>query len=148
VIALLQRVTEAWVDINHERIGSIGAGLMVLVGVERDDSAQQAERLLERLLGYRVFSDSEGRMNLGLNDTGGGLLLVPQFTLLADTSRGRRPGFSQAASPQVAEKCFDYLVARARATHSSVETGQFGADMRVGLVNDVPVTFWLQVSPG
>jgi len=147
VIALLQRVTEAWVDVEHERIGSIGSGLMVLIGVEQGDDARQADRLLERLLGYRVFSDSEGRMNLGLNDTGGGLLLVPQFTLVADTSRGRRPGFSQAASPQAGEKYFDYLVAKARATHAQVETGQFGADMRVGLVNDGPVTFWLQVSP-
>jgi len=148
MIGLLQRVTEAWVDVDGERIGSIGAGLMVLIGVERGDGAPQADRLLDRLLGCRVFSDAEGRMNLGLSDTGGGLLLVPQFTLAADTSRGRRPGFSQAASPEEGEKWFDYLVAKARVVHPLVETGQFGADMQVGLINDGPVTFWLQVQPG
>ena len=148
MIALLQRVTEAWVDVDGERIGSIGAGLMVLMGVERGDDVPQADRLLERLLGYRVFSDAEGRMNLALSDTGGGLLLVPQFTLAADTSSGRRPGFSQAASPEQGEKWFDYFVAEARIRHPLVEAGQFGADMQVGLVNDGPVTFWLQVPPG
>jgi len=148
VIALLQRVTEARVEVGGERIARIGAGLLVLVGVERGDGAAQADRLLERVLGYRVFSDAAGKMNLGLNDTGGGLLLVPQFTLAADTSSGRRPGFAQAASPQQGEKWFDYLVARARDSHPLVETGRFGADMQVGLVNDGPVTFWLQVRPG
>lgn len=148
MIALLQRVTEAWVDVDGKRIGGIDAGLMVLIGVEREDGARQADRLLDRLLGYRVFNDSQGRMNLALNDTGGGLLLVPQFTLVADTSSGRRPGFSQAATPEAGKKWFDYLVAKASARHSPVQTGQFGADMQVGLVNDGPVTFWLQVSPG
>jgi D-tyrosyl-tRNA(Tyr) deacylase len=148
MIALLQRVTEAWVDVDGERIGSIGAGLMVLVGVERDDGALQADRLLDRMLGYRVFGDTAGRMNLGLSDTGGGLLLVPQFTLAADTSNGRRPGFSLAASPEEGEKWFNYLVEKARVKHPLVETGQFGANMQVGLVNDGPVTFWLQVEPG
>jgi len=148
VIALLQRTTEAWVDIDGERVGHIGAGLLALIGVERDDGATQAERLLERLLGYRMFSDAEGRMNLALGDTGGGLLLVPQFTLAADTSRGRRPGFSQAASPAQGRKWFEYMVAQAKVVHPLVETGQFGADMQVGLVNDGPVTFWLQVRPG
>ena len=148
MIALLQRTTEAWVDVNGERIGHIGAGLLALIGVERDDGATQAERLLERLLGYRMFSDAEGRMNLALGDTGGGLLLVPQFTLAADTSRGRRPGFSQAASPAQGRKWFEYMVAQAKVAYPLVETGQFGADMQVGLVNDGPVTFWLQVRPG
>ncbi len=148
MIALLQRVTQAWVDVNGERTGHIEAGLMVLIGIERGDAAQQADRLLERLLGYRVFCDAEGRMNLGLEDVGGGLLLVPQFTLAADTSRGRRPGFSQAASPEEGRKWFDYLVEQARLRYPRVETGRFGADMQVGLINDGPVTFWLQVRPG
>jgi D-tyrosyl-tRNA(Tyr) deacylase len=120
---------------------------MVLLGVESDDSAAQADRLLERLLGYRVFADAAGRMNLGLADTGGDLLLVPQFTLAADTRNGRRPGFSSAAEPDDAKRWFDYFVAQARIRHESVACGQFGADMQVGLVNDGPVTFWLQVSP-
>lgn len=148
MIALLQRVTKAWVDVSGERVGHIGAGLAVLIGVERGDSAQQADRLLERLLGYRVFCDSAGRMNLGLEDVDGGLLLVPQFTLAADTSRGRRPGFSQAATPDEGRKWFDHLVGQARIRHSKVEAGVFGADMQVGLINDGPVTFWLQVRPG
>ncbi|TCK19574.1 D-tyrosyl-tRNA(Tyr) deacylase [Thiogranum longum] len=147
MIALLQRVSEAWVDVKGERIGEIDTGLMVLIGVERGDSGQQADRLLERLLGYRVFCDAQGRMNLGVGEVGGGLLLVPQFTLAADTSRGRRPGFSQAASPEEAIKWFEYFVAQARLRHPVVETGQFGADMQVGLVNTGPVTFWLQVRP-
>jgi D-tyrosyl-tRNA(Tyr) deacylase len=148
VIALLQRTSEAWVEVDGERIGSTGVGLLALIGVEQGDSASQADRLLERLLGYRLFSDAEGRMNLGLRDVGGGLLLVPQFTLAADTSSGRRPGFSQAASPEQGRKWFDYFVAQAKVAHPVVETGQFGAHMRVGLVNDGPVTFWLQVRPG
>lgn len=148
MIALLQRTTEAWVDVDGKRIGSIATGLLALVGVERGDSASQADRLLERLLGYRIFGDAEGRMNLDLGDVGGGLLLVPQFTLAADTSSGRRPGFSQAASPQQGKEWFEYFVAQAKRAHPVVETGQFGADMQVGLVNDGPVTFWLQVRPG
>ena len=148
MIALLQRVSEAWVDVDGRRVGRIGAGLMVLIGVEQDDGAREADRLLDRLLGYRVFNDAEGRMNLALSDTGGGLLLVPQFTLVADTSRGRRPGFSRAATPQAAGKWFDYFVAKAETLHSPVQTGQFGAEMRVGLVNEGPVTFCLQVSAG
>ena len=148
MIALLQRVSEAWVDVDDKRIGCIGTGLMVLIGVEEEDGAREADRLLERLLGYRVFNDAEGRMNRSLSDTGGGLLLVPQFTLVADTSRGRRPGFSQAATPQVARKWFEYLVVKAGTLHSPVQAGQFGAEMRVGLVNEGPVTFRLQVSAG
>lgn len=147
MIALLQRVSEAWVDIEGARVARINSGLLVLIGVERGDSAQQADRLLERILGYRIFSDAEGRMNLDLNDTAGGLLLVPQFTLAADTSRGRRPGFSRAASPEEGKKWFDHLLAKAETTHLQVEAGRFGADMQVGLVNDGPVTFWLQVGP-
>ncbi len=148
MIALLQRVSEAWVDVEERRIASIGAGLMVLIGVEQDDGAREADRLLERLLGYRVFDDAAGRMNLSLRDTGGGLLLVPQFTLVADTSRGRRPGFSRAATPQAARQWFEYLLARAETLHAPVQAGQFGAEMRVGLVNEGPVTFRLQVSAG
>ena len=148
MIALLQRVSEAWVDVDERRIACIGAGLMVLIGVEQEDGAREADRLLERLLGYRVFDDAAGRMNLSLSDTGGGLLLVPQFTLVADTSRGRRPGFSQAAAPQAARQWFEYLLAKAESLHSPVQAGQFGAEMRVGLVNEGPVTFRLQVSAG
>lgn len=145
MIGLLQRVREAWVDVDGERIASIGRGLLVLVGVERGDGAAQADRLLERLLGYRVFDDARGRMNLSLADTGAALLLVPQFTLAADTRKGMRPGFSRAAEPADGKKWFDYLLGTARQRHRPVAGGVFGADMQVGLVNDGPVTFWLQV---
>ncbi|MFQ5644607.1 MAG: D-aminoacyl-tRNA deacylase [Thiogranum sp.] len=147
MIALLQRVTRAWVDVDGSRIAAIDRGLMVLLGVERGDGSAQADRLLERLLGYRVFADNEGRMNLGVADIGGGLLLVPQFTLVADTRKGRRPGFSGAAEPGEGRRWFDYFVAQARIRHAPVVCGRFGADMQVGLVNDGPVTFWLQVEP-
>ena len=147
MIGLLQRVAEARVDVGAECIGSIGRGLAVLVGVERGDGPAQAERLLERLLGYRVFPDEEGRMNLSLADIGGGLLLVPQFTLAADTRKGMRPGFSTAAAPEEGERLFDGLVSAARSRHARVETGRFGAHMRVSLVNDGPVTFWLRAAP-
>lgn len=147
MIALLQRVSRAWVDVESQRIAEIGAGLLVLVGVEQGDSEAQAERLLERVLGYRVFEDSEGRMNLSLSETGGGLLLVPQFTLAADTDRGRRPSFTPAAAPAEGRRLFDYFLLKARERFGSTESGRFGADMQVGLVNDGPVTFWLQVSP-
>jgi D-tyrosyl-tRNA(Tyr) deacylase len=119
---------------------------MVLVGVERGDTEQRADRLLERLLTYRVFPDDEGRMNRSLQDTAGGLLLVSQFTLAADTRKGTRPGFSPAAEPQEGKRLFDYLVRRAREQHGVVETGEFGAHMQVTLTNDGPVTFWLQVA--
>jgi len=148
MIALLQRVSRAWVDVEGSRIGEIGQGLMVLIGVERGDAAAQADRLRERLLTYRVFADNEGRMNLSVTDIGGGLLLVPQFTLAADTRKGRRPGFTAAADPSEGEKWFEYFAGQAAKRHAEVETGRFGADMQVGLVNDGPVTFWLQVSPG
>jgi len=147
MIALLQRVSSASVDVAGERVGAIGPGLLVLVGVQPQDDPRTALRLLERLLAYRVFGDAEGRMNLSLADTGGGLLLVPQFTLAADTRSGTRPSFTPAAPPAEASRLFDYTLSRARALHSVVESGRFGADMQVALINDGPVTFWLQVSP-
>jgi len=145
MIGLMQRVSQAYVEIDGERVAEVGLGLMVLIGVERGDGEAQADRLLERLLGYRVFVDDEGKMNLSLRDVGGGLLLVPQFTLAADTRKGTRPGFSSAATPDEGQRLFEYIVARARALYPRVETGRFGADMQVGLVNDGPATFQLQV---
>ncbi len=144
MIGLLQRVTEASVSIDKQTVGQIGRGLLVLVGVEKGDSESQADRLLERLLGYRVFPDEEGKMNLSLTDIQGGLLLVPQFTLAADTQKGKRPSFSSAATPEKGQALFQYLVKRAQAVHSDVARGSFGADMQVSLVNDGPVTFWLE----
>jgi len=144
MIALIQRVSEASVSVDGTRIGGIGGGLLALVGVRPADDEQTAQRLLERLLSYRVFGDGEGRMNLSLADTGGGLLLVPQFTLAADTRKGNRPGFSTAAPPEQAAHLFDHLCGLARSTHPLVATGRFGAHMQVALVNDGPVTFWLQ----
>jgi D-tyrosyl-tRNA(Tyr) deacylase len=129
-------------------VGGIGRGILALVGVERGDSMAQGERLLERVLTYRIFEDGEGRMNLSVRDIEGGLLLVPQFTLAADTRKGTRPGFSTAETPELARRTFQQFVAAARARHAHVETGEFGAHMRVSLVNDGPVTFWLQNSPG
>jgi D-aminoacyl-tRNA deacylase len=146
MIGLLQRVGHAEVRVETKIVGSIQAGLLVLVGVERGDTEQQADRLLERLLTYRVFPDEEGRMNRSVQDTEGGLLLVPQFTLAADTRKGTRPGFSPAAEPQEGKRLFEYLVRRARERHRAVETGEFGAHMQVTLTNDGPVTFWLQVA--
>ena len=147
MIALLQRVTRAWVEVEESRIAAIGPGLMVLIGVERGDTAAQADRLLERLLGFRVFADEQGRMNCSVTDIGGGLLLVPQFTLAADTRKGRRPSFTRAAEPSEGEKWFQYLTEQAAQRYPGAEMGRFGADMQVGLVNDGPVTFWLQVPP-
>jgi len=146
MIGLLQRVTQAKVEVADELVGQVSEGLLVLVGVERDDSEREADRLLERLLGYRVFEDDTGRMNRSVQDIGGGLLLVPQFTLPADTRKGTRPSFTPAAAPEEGERLFDYLVARAREKHPDVATGRFGADMQVSLTNDGPVTFWLQVN--
>jgi D-tyrosyl-tRNA(Tyr) deacylase len=148
VIGLLQRVTDARVCVDGDTVGEIGAGLMVLVGVERDDTRAQADRLLERLLGYRVFPDEEGRMNRSLTDTGGGLLLVPQFTLPADTRKGMRASFTNAADPETGERLFDHLVSQAREQHAQVAVGVFGAHMQVSLTNDGPVTFWLQTANG
>jgi D-tyrosyl-tRNA(Tyr) deacylase len=147
VIGLLQRVTHAEVVVDDERIAAIGRGLMVLVGVERGDARAQAARLADRLLEYRVFPDAEGKMNLSLADVDGGLLLVPQFTLPADTSKGRRPSLSRAAPPEEGERLFDILVGLARSKHGRVQCGRFGAHMAVTLTNDGPVTFTLRVPP-
>jgi D-tyrosyl-tRNA(Tyr) deacylase len=147
MIGLLQRVAEASVSVDGELIGSIGSGLMVLVGVERGDSEAQADRLLERLLGYRVFADAEDKMNLSLRDIEGGLLLVPQFTLPADTRKGMRPSFTPAAAPEEGKRLFNYLLERACRAHPTVSSGRFAADMQVALINDGPVTFWLHVPP-
>ena len=144
MIALLQRVLEASVTVDGERIAAIGPGLLVLVAVEPGDDGVRIGRMAERLLAYRVFGDDQGRMNRSLADVGGGLLLVSQFTLAADTSSGLRPGFSTAAAPEAARVGFEMLVSRCRARHSLVETGRFGAHMLVGLVNDGPVTFRLE----
>ncbi len=148
MIGLIQRVTQASVSVEGSVVGQIGGGLLVLLGVEKHDNHAAAQRLLERLLGYRVFSDETGRMNLSLADIGGGMLLVPQFTLAADTRKGTRPSFSSAASPELGAELFDYFVKIARGKHATVQTGVFGADMKVSLVNDGPVTFWLQVGAG
>jgi D-tyrosyl-tRNA(Tyr) deacylase len=147
VIALIQRVAEARVSVGGETVGAIGAGILALVGVERDDGDAQAERLAERVLGYRIFPDAQGRMNRSLLETGAALLAVPQFTLVADTKKGSRPSFSSGASPEEGMRLFDRFVELAR-RKARVETGRFGAEMRVSLVNDGPVTFWLQVKPG
>lgn len=147
MIALLQRVLEASVRVEGETIAAIGPGLLVLAAVERGDTAAQAERLAERIVGYRVFEDPDGRMNLSLADTGGGLLLVSQFTLAADTRKGMRPSFTPAAAPADGERLFEALAAAARRRHAPVETGRFQAHMRVALVNDGPVTIWLQARP-
>jgi D-aminoacyl-tRNA deacylase len=147
VIALIQRVTQASVRVGDEVLGRIGPGLVALIGVERGDGEAGAERLVERVLGYRVFEDGAGRMNRSLGDVGGALLAVPQFTLAAETGKGMRPGFSGAAAPAEGARLFASFVALARARHATVETGRFGADMKLSLVNDGPVTFWLQVKP-
>lgn len=144
MIALIQRVTRASVTVAGQVVGAIECGVLALIGVEREDSESNAERLAQRLTGYRIFDDDEGRMNRSVADIGGGLLLVPQFTLAADTRKGARPSFSSAAPPEKATALFDDLVRRARARHATVATGRFGADMRVELVNHGPVTFWLQ----
>ena len=143
--ALLQRVRGARVEVAGEVVGAIDRGLLVLVGVEPQDSEASADKLLHRLLNYRVFSDAEGKMNLSLKDVEGGLLLVSQFTLAADTRSGMRPSFSSAAPPAQGAALFDYLLARAGAQHAPVASGRFGADMQVHLVNDGPVTFLLEV---
>jgi D-aminoacyl-tRNA deacylase len=147
MIGLLQRVTEAKVEVEDRVSGSIGPGLLVFVGVEIGDRETGAERLLDRLLTYRVFPDNAGKMNRSLRDVGGGLLLVSQFTLAADTKSGTRPGFSPAAPPEEGRRLFDHLVSYARRQHEIVATGEYGAHMRVSLVNDGPVTFWLHVAP-
>ena len=147
MLCLLQRVSESSVTVDGEVIGRIGPGLMVLVGVERGDTDAQAARMVDRLLGYRVFEDGDGKMNRSLADTGGGLLLVPQFTLPADTAKGTRPSFTPAAPPDEGEVLFERVLAIARAAHAPVASGRFGAHMQVALVNDGPVTFMLRVKP-
>ena len=147
MIALIQRVREARVQVGGLTTGAIHRGILALVGVERGDDEAQAERLVERVIGYRIFSDEAGKMNRSLADVAGGLLVVPQFTLAADTRSGARPSFSPAAPPAEGERLFLRFVELARARHSLVETGTFAADMQVSLVNDGPVTFWLQVRP-
>ena len=142
--ALLQRVRGARVEVDGEVVGAIDQGLLVLVGVEPQDDAARADKLLHKLLNYRVFSDADGKMNLSLRDVDGGLLLVSQFTLAADTKSGMRPSFSSAAPPAQGAALFDYLLARAREQHGQVASGRFGADMQVHLVNDGPVTFLLE----
>lgn len=147
MLAVLQRVREARVDIDGETVGAIQQGLMVLVCAEKGDTEAEAARLLARMLKLRIFSDAQGKMNLSLQDVAGGLLLVSQFTLAADTRSGNRPGFSAAASPDDGRRLYDHLVEIARAAHPVVATGRFGADMQVSLVNDGPVTIPLTVRP-
>ena len=146
MIALIQRVSRADVQVSSQVVGAIDRGVLALIGVRRGDDTAAADRLLERLLTYRIFSDDQGRMNLSLRDIQGGLLVVPQFTLAADTHKGTRPGFSTAAAPEDARQLFAYLLERARATHQPVGAGVFGAEMQVSLVNDGPVTFWLETA--
>jgi D-tyrosyl-tRNA(Tyr) deacylase len=147
MIGLLQRVSHASVVVDGATVGAIDAGLMVLVCAEKGDTEREAEALLAKLLTYRVFADDAGKMNRSVTDIGGGLLLVPQFTLAADTRSGTRPSFSPAASPDDGRRLFDHVVRQARARHAKVETGIFGADMKVSLTNDGPVTFSLRVDP-
>jgi len=147
MIGLLQRAARAQVDVGDVTIGRIGTGLAVLVCAEPGDTEAEADRLLDRLLVLRVFADENGRMNRNVVEVGGGLLLVPQFTLAADTRRGTRPGFSRAAAPDAARRLFEYLVEAAGRRHAPVASGRFGADMQVTLTNDGPVTLWLRIDP-
>lgn len=147
MIALLQRVSHASVVVDGSTVGAIEAGLLVLLCAEKGDSEKEADALLAKLLAYRVFSDEAGKMNRSLTDVAGGLLLVPQFTLAADTNSGTRPSFTPAAKPEDGLRLFTYVEQQARARHAIVASGQFGADMKVSLTNDGPVTFWLQVAP-
>lgn len=147
MISLLQRVSRAEVVVDGVTLGAIGSGLLVLLCAERGDTEQQADALLTKLLGYRVFGDQAGKMNRSVSDIDGGLLLVPQFTLAADTRSGTRPSFTPAAAPEDGRRLFDYFVAQARLHHPHVASGRFAADMQVSLTNDGPVTFWLQMKP-
>ena len=145
MIGLIQRVTEAKVVVKNENIGEIQQGVLAFIGIEKEDTKEQSLRLLDKILAYRIFADENDKMNLNVKDVNGGLLLVPQFTLAADTQKGSRPSFSSAASPEKAEKLFNELVEQANSKYKKTETGQFGADMKISLLNDGPVTFWLQV---
>jgi D-tyrosyl-tRNA(Tyr) deacylase len=147
VLAVIQRVARAEVSVAGESVGRIGPGILALVAVERGDGEPQAERLAERILGYRIFGDADGKMNLSVADTGGGVLLVSQFTLAADTRKGMRPSFTPAADPDTGRRLFDYFVERVREKHGPVATGRFGAQMQVELINDGPVTFILRAAP-
>lgn len=147
MISVLQRVREARVDVNGQTVGAIGAGLLVLVCAERGDTEMEADKLLAKILKLRIFSDAAGKMNQSVQDTGGGLLLVSQFTLAADTTGGNRPSFTQAAAPDEGRRLYDYVVAQARKAHPEVATGQFAADMQVHLINDGPVTIPLRIPP-
>jgi D-tyrosyl-tRNA(Tyr) deacylase len=147
VIALLQRVGRASVEVEHRVTGQIAKGLLAFVCAERGDTEKEADRLLERVLNYRIFADDIGKMNRSVRDVGGGLLIVSQFTLAADTNSGTRPSFTPAAEPALGRALYDYFVAQAKAAHPVVATGEYGADMQVSLVNDGPVTFWLRVAP-
>lgn len=144
MIGLIQRVSEASVTIKGEQVAAIGAGIMLLLGVEKEDTEQKADRLLQRVLNYRIFPDEQGRMNCSLLDKGHELLIVPQFTLPADTRKGNRPGFSKGAPPELGQALFDYFCTVAQQKTGMLHCGQFGTDMKVGLINDGPVTFWLQ----
>ncbi|MFI8418425.1 D-aminoacyl-tRNA deacylase [Serratia sp. NPDC078593] len=145
MIALIQRVLNASVTVDGEKVGKIGPGLLVLLGVEQDDNEQKAERLCERVLGYRIFGDENDKMNLNVQQAGGSVLVVSQFTLAADTQKGMRPSFSRGAVPAEAERLYHYFIGQCRERGVETQTGQFAADMKVALVNDGPVTFWLQV---
>ena len=147
MIALVQRVAQARVRVEGAEVGAIGRGVLALVCAQRGDTGREADALLAKLLAFRMFGDAQDRMNLSVVDVGGGLLLVPQFTLAADTASGTRPSFTPAAPPAEGERLFAYFVERARARHPQVATGVFGASMQVELTNDGPVTFWLQVKP-
>ncbi len=144
MIGLLQRVSQASVNIDNATVASINSGLLVLIGIEKSDTQSNAEKLFDKIINYRVFADSEDKMNLSLKDTNGGLILVPQFTLAADTQKGLRPSFSNAAAPNQAKPLFDYLIEHANEQYNAVGSGVFSADMQVSLINDGPVTFWLQ----
>jgi D-tyrosyl-tRNA(Tyr) deacylase len=146
VIGLIQRVSSASVLVEGETVAGIGTGILLLLGVRRGDDEADADRLLDRVLGYRIFPDADDRMNRSLRDVGGELLVVPQFTLVADTRKGTRPGFSTGAEPAEGERLYGYFLARARVLHPGVAAGRFGAHMQVSLVNDGPVTFWLETA--
>ncbi|MGZ8153375.1 MAG: D-aminoacyl-tRNA deacylase [Methylovulum sp.] len=148
MLTIIQRVTSASVTVNENIIGRVGVGIMALVAVEKEDTSKEAERLLERILNYRIFADSNDRMNLSLRDINGGLLLIPQFTLAADTRKGNRPSFTSAAPPEQGRQLFEYLQQFAKQTYHMVEFGEFGADMQVALINNGPVTFTLRTGTG
>lgn len=146
MIALIQRVKQARVEVESKNIGEIQQGLLVFLGVEKNDTEQQVQRLVDKVLAYRVFADENDKMNLSVQDINGGVLIVPQFTLAADTQSGNRPSFSSAAPPAMGEALFNQFVLAAKMKYPKIETGQFGADMQISLINDGPVTFWLEVN--